>query len=213
VKEKIPLPKSPAPKACHHKNKGKETNMATMADIRNGMVIEFKDDLYEVIEFLHVKPGKGPAFLRSKLKNIRTGRVLENTFRESDTFNEVRIERTKKEYLYRDGDFLVLMDSDNYEQMHIDGSLLGDKENLLTENMEVIVSGTADGKVVGIELPTTVVQTIAECEPNLKGNTASGSGKVAYTETGLRLMVPFFVEPGDKIKIDTRTGEYIERAN
>ena len=187
--------------------------MATMADIRNGMVIEFKDDLYEVIEFLHVKPGKGPAFLRSKLKNVSTGRVLENTFRESDTFNEVRIERTKKEFLYRDGDFLVLMDSDNYEQMHIDVSLLGDKENLLKENMEVIVSTTPDGDVVGIELPTTVIQTIAECEPNLKGNTASGSGKVAYTETGLRLTVPFFVEQGDKIKIDTRTGEYIERAN
>ncbi len=187
--------------------------MATMADIRNGMIIEFKDDLYKVVEFLHVKPGKGPAFLRSKLKNIRTGRVLENTFRESDTFNEVRIERTKKEYLYREGDFFVLMDSENYEQMHIDKSLLGEKEKLLTDNMELIVSATPEGEIVGIELPTTVVQTIAECEPNIKGNTASGSGKVAFTETGLRLMVPFFVEIGDKVKIDTRTGEYIERAN
>ncbi|MEN6445039.1 MAG: elongation factor P [Candidatus Cloacimonas sp.] len=187
--------------------------MATMADIRNGMIIEFKDDLYEVVEFLHVKPGKGPAFLRSKLKNIRTGRVLENTFRESDSFNEVRIERTKKEYLYRDGNFLVLMDSDNYEQMHIDVSLLGDKEKLLVDNMEVMVAATPEGEIIGIELPTTVVQKIAECEPNVKGNTASGSGKVAFTETGLRLMVPFFVEVGDKIRIDTRTGEYIERAN
>ena len=187
--------------------------MATMADIRNGMIIEFKDDLYEVVEFLHVKPGKGPAFLRSKLKNIRTGRVLENTFRESDTFNEVRIERTKKEYLYREGDFFVLMDSENYEQMHIDKSLLGEKEKLLTDNMELIVSATPEGEIVGIEVPTTVVQTIGECEPNIKGNTASGSGKVAFTETGLRLMVPFFVEIGDKVKIDTRTGEYIERAN
>jgi elongation factor P len=160
--------------------------MATMADIRNGMIIEFKDDLYEVVEFLHVKPGKGPAFLRSKLKNIRTGRVLENTFRESDTFNEVRIERTKKEYLYREGDFFVLMDSENYEQMHIDKSLLGEKEKLLTDNMELIVSATPEGEIVGIELPTTVVQTIAECEPNIKGNTASGSGKVAFTETGLK---------------------------
>ncbi|HNX02715.1 MAG TPA: elongation factor P [Candidatus Cloacimonas sp.] len=187
--------------------------MATMADIRNGMIIEFKDDLYEVVEFLHVKPGKGPAFLRSKLKNIRSGRVLENTFRESDTFNEIRIERTKKEYLYRDGNFLVLMDIDNYEQIHIDASLLGDKEKLLTENMEVILSTTPSGEIVGIELPTTVVQTITESEPNVKGNTASGSGKTAYTETGLRITVPFFVETGDKIKIDTRTGEYIERAN
>ena len=95
----------------------------------------------------------------------------------------------------------------------IDKSLLGEKEKLLTDNMELIVSATPEGEIVGIELPTTVVQTIAECEPNIKGNTASGSGKVAFTETGLRLMVPFFVEIGDKVKIDTRTGEYIERAN
>jgi len=184
-----------------------------MADIRNGMIIEFKDDLYEVVEFLHVKPGKGPAFMRSKLKNVRTGRVLENTFRDSDNFNEVRIERTKKEFLYREGTFLVLMDSENYEQMHVDASILGDKEKLLIDNMEVVVATSPSGEVLGIDLPTTVILTIAECEPNVKGNTASGSGKVAFTETGLRLMVPFFVEAGEKVKIDTRSGEYLERAN
>ncbi len=187
--------------------------MATMADIRNGMIIEFKEGLYEVVEFLHVKPGKGPAFMRSKLKNVRTGRVLENTFRESDSFQEVRIERTKKEFLYREGSFLVLMDSENYEQMHVDSSILGDKEKMLIDNMEVMVATSPSGEVLGIDLPTTVVQTIAECEPNVKGNTASGSGKVAFTETGMRLMVPFFVESGEKIRIDTRSGEYIERAN
>src|SRR5574344_2052618 len=100
--------------------------MASTADIRNGMVIDFKDDLWEVVEFLHVKPGKGPAFMRSKLKNLRNGRLLENTFRESDSFNEVRIERTKKEYLYREGDFFVLMDTENYEQMHVDKATIGD---------------------------------------------------------------------------------------
>jgi len=184
-----------------------------MADIRNGMIIEFKDDLYEVVEFLHVKPGKGPAFMRTKLKNVRSGRVLENTFRDSDTFNEVRIERTKKEFLYREGTFLVLMDSENYEQMHVDASILGDKEKMLIDNMEVVVATSPSGEVLGVDLPTTVIQTIAECEPNVKGNTASGSGKVAFTETGLRLMVPFFVEAGEKIRIDTRSGEYIERAN
>jgi len=187
--------------------------MATMADIRNGMIIEFKEGLYEVVEFLHVKPGKGPAFMRTKLKNVRTGRVLDNTFRDSDTFNEVRIARTKKEFLYREGAFLVLMDSENYEQMHVDVSILGDKEKMLMDNMEVMVMTSPSGEVLGIDLPTTVVQTIAECEPNVKGNTASGSGKVAFTETGLRLMVPFFVESGEKIRIDTRSGEYIERAN
>ncbi|MDD3524067.1 MAG: elongation factor P [Candidatus Cloacimonadaceae bacterium] len=183
-----------------------------MADIRNGMVIKFKDDLYEVVEFLHVKPGKGPAFMRSKLKNIRSGRTIENTFRESDSFDEVRIERTKKEYLYRDGDFFVLMDTETYEQMHVDQVTIGDNEQLMQENMEIIIATTPEGEIVSVELPTTVVQTIAECEPNVKGNTASGSGKVAFTETGLRLMVPFFVEAGEKVKIDTRTRDYIERA-
>jgi len=193
-------------------HKTKDKIMASMADIRNGMVIDFKDDLYEVVEFLHVKPGKGPAFMRSKLKNLRNGRILENTFRESDSFNEVRIERTKKEYLYREGDFFVLMDTENYEQMHVDKATIGDKEKLMQENMEIVVATTPSGEIIGIDLPTTVVQTIAECEPNVKGNTASGSGKVAFTETGLRIMVPFFVEAGEKIKIDTRTCEYIERA-
>lgn len=183
-----------------------------MADIRNGMVIDFKDDLWEVVEFLHVKPGKGPAFMRSKLKSLRSGRTIENTFRESDSFSEVRIERTKKEYLYREGDFFVLMDLENYEQMHVDKATIGDKEMLMQENMEITVATTPSGEIIGIELPTTVVQTIAECEPNVKGNTAYGGGKVAFTETGLRLMVPFFVEAGEKIKIDTRNGEYIERA-
>lgn len=187
--------------------------MASMADIRNGMVIKFKDDLYEVVEFLHVKPGKGPAFMRSKLKNIRSGRTIENTFRESDSFDEVRIERTKKEFLYRDGEFFVLMDTESYEQMHVDQSTIGENELLMQENMEIIIATTPEGQIVGVDLPTTVVQTIAECEPNVKGNTASGSGKVAFTETGLRLMVPFFVEAGEKVRIDTRTREYIERAN
>ncbi len=187
--------------------------MATMADIRNGMIIEFKDSLYEVVEFLHVKPGKGGAFMRTKLKNIRTGKVIENTFRDSDSFNEVRVERRKMEYLYHDGEFFIMMDTNTYEQIHVDAATVGDAEKLMLENMELMIMFAPNGEILGIELPVTVVQTIKECEPNVKGNTASGSGKVAYTETGLRLMVPFFVEMGDKIRIDTRSGEYIERAN
>ena len=186
--------------------------MATVADIRNGLIIEFKDGLYSVVEFLHVKPGKGAAFTRTKLKNMKTGKVIENTFRDSDNLTEVRVEKTKKEYLYRDGDFFILMDSETYEQIPVGKEVIGDYENLIMENMEIYVLTTDSGEILTIELPTTVIQTIAECEPNVKGNTASGSGKVAYTETGLRLMVPFFVEAGEKIKIDTRNGEYIERA-
>jgi elongation factor P len=186
--------------------------MATVADIRNGLIIEFKDSLYAVVEFLHVKPGKGAAFTRTKLKNMKTGKVIENTFRDSDTMTEVRVEKTKREYLYRDGDFYVLMDSETFEQITVGKEVIGDYDKLIMENMEIWVLSTASGEILTIELPTTVVQTIAECEPNVKGNTASGSGKTAYTETGLRLMVPFFVEAGEKIKIDTRSGEYIERA-
>ncbi|MDP2172236.1 MAG: elongation factor P [Candidatus Cloacimonadaceae bacterium] len=184
-----------------------------MSDVRNGMIIEFKDDLYEVVDFLHVKPGKGSAFMRTKLKNVRTGKVLENTFRENDNFNEVRVERNKKEYLYREGTFFIFMDLENYEQMHVDEAVIGEREKLMMDNMEVMIVQTPSGEILDVELPINVVQTIAECEPNVKGNTASGSGKIAYTHTGLRLTVPFFVEVGDKIKIDTRNGEYIERAN
>ena len=186
--------------------------MATMADIRNGMIIEFKDDLFEVVDFLHVKPGKGSAFMRTKMKSMRTGKIFENTFRDSDNFNEVRVERRKMEYLYRDGDLFTMMDTENYEQIPVDGHVIGDSEKLMMENMEVTVMFTPTGEILGVDLPVTVIQTIAECEPNVKGNTASGSGKTAYTETGLRLIVPFFVETGNKVKIDTRTSEYLERA-
>ncbi|HAN41378.1 MAG TPA: elongation factor P [Candidatus Cloacimonetes bacterium] len=187
--------------------------MAKIADIRNGMVIDFRDELFEVVEFLHVKPGKGPAFMNTKLRNIRTGKVLEVTMRDSDTFSEVRIERLKMEYLYHDGQFYVLMDVETFEQIHVDAEVIGDKAQFMMENMEVMMVRAPDGEIIDIELPLTVIQTIAECEPNVKGNTASGGGKTAFTETGLRLTVPFFVEAGEKVKIDTRNGEYIERAN
>lgn len=187
--------------------------MAKIADIRNGMVIDFRDELFEVVEFLHVKPGKGPAFMNTKLRNIRTGKVLEVTMRDSDTFSEVRIERLKMEYLYHDGQFYVLMDVETFEQIHVDAEVIGDKAQFMMENMEVMMVRALDGEIIDIELPLTVIQTIAECEPNVKGNTASGGGKTAFTETGLRLTVPFFVEAGEKVKIDTRNGEYIERAN
>lgn len=188
-------------------------DMASISDIRNGMIIEFKDGLYEVVDFLHVKPGKGAAFMRTKLKNVRTGKVLENTFRDSDNFPEVRVERNKKEYLYREGTFFIFMDLENYEQMHVEETVIGEKEKLMMDNMEVMIIQAPNGDILDVELPINVVQTITECEPNVKGNTASGSGKIAYTQTGLRLTVPFFVEIGDKIKIDTRNGEYVERAN
>ena len=185
--------------------------MATTSDIRNGMIINFKNDLFEIVDFLHVKPGKGGAFVRTKLKNVKTGKVIENTFRTSEKLEEVRVEKHKREYLYRDGDFYVFMDTTTYEQTQIPAEVIGDLDKLLIENMEVAMRLDPNGEILGIELPTTVIQEIAECEPNVKGNSASVSGKKAVTDRGLLINVPFFLEVGDKIKIDTRTGEYIER--
>ncbi len=185
--------------------------MATTSDIRNGMIIKFKNGLYEIVEFLHVKPGKGSAFVRTKLKNIQTGQVIENTFRTSEKFEEVRVEKNKMEYLYSDGDFFVFMNPDTYEQLQVPAKVIGDLEKYLVENIEVAIKTDPQGNILGIELPITVTMEIAECEPNFKGNSASVSGKKAVTNTGLDIIVPFFVEVGDKIKIDTRTGNYIER--
>ncbi|MFC1898625.1 elongation factor P [Candidatus Cloacimonadota bacterium] len=185
--------------------------MASTSDIRNGMIINFKNDLYIIVEFQHVKPGKGHAFVRTKLKNVKTGKVIENTFRTSEKLEEVRVEKHKREYLYSDGGFYVFMDTTTYEQTQIPAEVIGDLDKLLVENMEVAMKLDPNGEVLGIELPTTVEQVIAECEPNVKGNSASVSGKKAVTDRGLMITVPFFIELGDKIKIDTRTGEYIER--
>ena len=186
--------------------------MATTSDIRNGMIIKFKNELYEFVEFLHVKPGKGGAFVRTKLKNIKTGKVIDNTFRTSEKLEEVRVEKHKKEYLYFDGSFFVFMDITTYEQMQVSLEVIGDNKKFLVENMEVAMKIDPDGEILGIELPVMVIQEIMECEANVKGNSASVSGKKAVTNTGLSVTVPFFVEVGNKIKIDTRTGEYMERA-
>lgn len=185
--------------------------MATTSDIRNGMIIRFKNGLYEVTEFLHVKPGKGAAFVRTTLKNIENGKVIENTFRTSEKLEEVRIEKQKREFLYFDGRFYVFMDTSTYEQKPVSKDLIGDLDKYLIENMEVTMKVDPDDNIIGIELPVTVTQKIAECEPNIKGNSASVSGKNATTITGLDITVPFFIEIGDNIKIDTRSGEYIER--
>jgi len=186
--------------------------MAKTSDIRNGMMIEFKNGIYQIVEFLHVNPGKGQAFVRTKMKNVKNGKVLENTFKLSDDLVEIRVEKFRKQYLYRDGDHLVFMDNTSYEQTPIDIEVIGEAMLYLKEGMDVEMLLSEKGEVMGLDLPITVVQEIAEAEPNVKGNTASGSGKKAVTETGLTLMVPFFVEAGDKIKIDTRSGTYIERA-
>jgi elongation factor P len=185
--------------------------MAQMTDIRNGMIIKYNNDLWEVVDFLHVKPGKGAAFMRAKLKNLRHGRVVENTFRPSETFEEIRVEKAKMQYLYDDGEFYVFMDNETFEQRPVSKEGVGDLDKYLVENIEVTIKSAPDGAILGIELPINVIQEIVDCEPNVRGNTASGGGKSATTNTGLVITVPFFVEVGTKVKIDTRTGSYIER--
>jgi elongation factor P len=186
--------------------------MATTADFRNGMVIDFQDDLYEIIEFLHVKPGKGGAFVRTKLKNLRIGAVLNNTFRAGEKVEEVRVEKKKMEYLYSDGNLYVMMDPETYQQTEVDGDLLGDKRFFLKENTQLTILEARE-EIIGVELPTTVDLKVTDCEPGVKGNTVSGGTKNATLETGLTIQVPMFIDRDDIVKVDTRTGEYIERVS
>lgn len=184
--------------------------MASTSDFRNGMVLEYKDGLYEIIEFLHVKPGKGGAFVRTKLKNIETGSVVENTFRSGEKVKEVRVERHKMEYLYQDGPNYFVMDPRTYEQIPLNEDLIGNAKYFLTENIEVkLVKARED--IIKIELPTSVNLTVTHCEPGVRGNTVSNVTKTATLETGLEIQIPMFINKDDVIKVDTRTGEYSER--
>jgi len=184
--------------------------MASTADFRNGMVINFKNNLCVIVEFQHVKPGKGGAFVRTKLKNVRTGQVVDNTFRSGEKVQEVRIEKKKMEYLYNDGMNFVVMDPENYTQIELNEELIGDSKFFMKENTEIALFQTED-EIIYIELPTTVNLEVVECEPGVKGNTVSNVTKSAKLETELEVQVPMFVNKGDTVKIDTRTGQYIER--
>jgi len=184
--------------------------MASTADFRNGMVMIFKNNLYEIVEFQHVKPGKGGAFVRTKLKNVRTGQVVDNTFRSGEKVEEVRIEKKKMEYLYNDGMNFVVMDPITYAQIEINEELIGDKKYLMKENTEISLFQTED-EIIYIELPTTVILEVVQSDPGIKGNTVSNVTKSAKLETGLEVQVPMFINKGDKLKIDTRTGHYLER--
>ena len=181
-------------------------------DIRNGITIEVDGKVCQVIDFMHVKPGKGAAFVRVKMKNIINGGVVETTFRPTETFEQAHIERKKMQYLYNDGEFYNYMDNETYEQIMISISEASDAMKFVKENGEVSVS-FYQGNAFAIEPPITVELVITESEPGVKGNTATGATKPAIVETGAQVMVPLFVDQGEKIKIDTRTGEYLSRAN
>lgn len=184
--------------------------MATTSDIKKGLNIRYKNGVYTIIEFQHVKPGKGGAFVRLKLKNVETGQVLDDTIRAGAPIEIVRLERRVYQYLYKDDNHFYFMDKNTYEQIPIHKNILSGKVTYLKEGLDVTCL-FADEKPVGIEPPMFIELTITETEPGHKGDTVSAGTKLAKTETGLKVNVPLFINVGDVIKIDTRTGEYIER--
>ncbi len=184
--------------------------MADTSNFRNGYTIRLGAAVYSISEFQHVKPGKGGAFVRTKLKNVQTGAVLDRTFRSGEKVEEVRIEKHEMQFLYREGDLFYFMDSETYEQLPIEAGLVGTCSELLKENDTAFVL-LAENKAIGVELPNFVQLEVVHTEPGVKGDTATGAVKPATLETGAVVSVPLFVHQGDVLKIDTRTGEYVER--
>ncbi len=185
--------------------------MITAGDFRNGVTFDMDGQVVTIVEFQHVKPGKGAAFVRTKIKNVITGAVVEKTFNPNDKYPTAFIERKEMEYLYNDGDLYYFMDSETYEQLPISKSVLGDNFKFVKENM-VCKIASYKGSVFAVEPPTFVVLEITQTEPGVKGDTATNVTKPATLETGAEIKVPIFVNEGDKIQIDTRTGEYMSRA-
>jgi elongation factor P len=183
----------------------------TTNDLRNGMTLDLPDGLFAVVEFQHVKPGKGGAFVRTKLKNVRTGAVLERTFRADERVEQAIVDKREMQLLYRDGTDYVFMDVTSYDQTHVPPASLGDAAQFVKEGDNVVLQMYA-GEIVGVDLPAAVELTVAETEPGVQGDRVSGARKPATLETGLVVQVPLFVNPGERIKVDTRSGEYITRA-
>jgi len=179
-------------------------------DLKNGMTLDLPDGLFSVVEFQHVKPGKGGAFVRTKLKNVRTGAVIERTYRADEKLEQAIVDKREMQYLYRDGEHYVFMDTGDYEQMHVDASALGTAARFLKEGDSAILQ-MYKSEIVGVDLPAAVELSVAETEPGVQGDRVSGARKPATLETGLIVQVPLFVNTGDRIKVDTRSGDYITR--
>ena len=184
--------------------------MISAGDFRNGITIELDSNVFQIIEFQHVKPGKGAAFVRTKLKNIKSGGVVEKTFRPTEKCPQARIDRKEMQYLYADGDMYNFMDVETYDQISLTQEEIGDSLKFVKEN-EMVKMLSHNGSVFAIEPPLFVELEVTETEPGFKGDTATGATKPATVETGATVSVPLFVEIGDKIKIDTRTSEYLSR--
>lgn len=185
--------------------------MISVNDLRTGLTIEVEGEVWSVVEFLHVKPGKGAAFVRTKLKNVKTGNVIERTFRAGERVNRAHVETREMQYLYHSGTEWFFMDTHTYEQVAIHEEFLGEAPHYLKEN-DVILIQFYEGAPIGVELPTYAELKVIETDPGVRGDTAQGGSKPARLETGLVVQVPLFINVGDVLKIDTRTGEYLSRA-
>jgi len=186
--------------------------LATSNDLKNGMVLSIENQLWSVIEFQHVKPGKGPAFVRTKMRNVLSGKVVDKTFNAGVKIETANVDRRDMQYLYNDGSGFVFMDSTNYEQITVDDKVMGETSNYLLENQLVTVA-LHEGNPLYVELPASVVLEITYTEPGLQGDRSTGGTKPATLETGFQVQVPLFIENNTKVKVDTRTGEYLGRVS
>ncbi|MFZ5870159.1 MAG: elongation factor P [Actinomycetota bacterium] len=186
--------------------------MATTNDLKNGMVLNLDGQLWSVVEFQHVKPGKGGAFVRTKLKNVLSGKVVDKTFNAGTKVDTATVDKRDMQYLYKDGDDFVFMDTKDYEQIHVPAATVGDAANFLLENQTAVV-GIHEGTPLYVELPASVVLEVTYTEPGLQGDRSTGGTKPATLETGYEIQVPLFLESNTKVKVDTRTGEYLGRVN
>ncbi len=185
--------------------------MATSSDIRKGLCIRYNNDIYKIIEFLHVKPGKGPAFVRTKLKSVTTGKVIDNTFSAGHKIDDVRVETHKFQYLYNEGDMYHFMNTDDYSQIRLMKDILDVPELMKEGEIVTVLINTEDSAPLSVEMPAHVVLEVTSTEPGVKGNTATNATKPAIVETGAEINVPLFINEGDKIRIDTEKGHYQER--
>ena len=186
--------------------------MVSAGDFRNGITLEIEGAVYQIIEFQHVKPGKGAAFVRTKIKNVMSGAVVERTFRPTEKFPAARIDKIEMQYLYADGDMYNFMNTETYDQISLNADMVGDTLKFVKEN-EMVKVLSYNGQIFSIEPPMFVALEVTETEPGFAGNTATGAQKPATVETGAQISVPLFITIGEKVKIDTRTGEYLGRAN
>lgn len=186
--------------------------MATTNDLKNGMVLNIDGQLWSVVEFQHVKPGKGPAFVRTKLKAVLSGKVVDKTFNAGTKVETANVDKRTMQYLYKDGSDFVFMDTDTYDQLHVSEGTVGDAANYMLENQNAIVA-THDGVPLYVELPASVVLEVTHTEPGLQGDRSTGGTKPATLETGAQIQVPLFLETGTRVKVDTRDGSYLGRVN